>query len=196
MNKIRLNLIVRTLLLPFIQYEFLPKGKDPIAHLAETYYQADNCASSSSINQKRHLEQDYALAKASLEQFIWQDRKLNAKSIDDVLLLIELFYSQAKVARYVKSVLENECAEIEDVIAGYYINRLFHMADSLLTFRDGRMAIRTWINEEGENRRKDLFDYHDTFDKVEIWNIMGRLIVPDVIIAAFFIEAGLTERQY
>ena len=196
MNKIRLNLIVRTLLLPFIQSEFLSRNRDPIARLIEAYYQVSSRTGSSSINQKKRLEQEYAAAKAFLEQFIRQDRKLNAKSIDDVLLLIDLFYPQAKAARYLENVSKNERAEIEDVIAGYYISRLFRISDSLLTFRDGRMAIRTWINEEGENRQKDLFDYHDTFDKVEIWNIMGRLMVPDIIIAAFFVEAGLTERQY
>lgn len=65
-----------------------------------------------------------------------------------------------------------------------------------MTFRDGRIAIRTWLNEQSESGKRDIFDYHDAFDKVEIWNILSRLIVPDVIIAAFFVEAGLEDRNY
>ena len=52
MNKIRLNLIVRTLLLPFIQSEFLSRNRDPIARLIEAYYQVSSRTGSSSINQK------------------------------------------------------------------------------------------------------------------------------------------------
>ena len=65
------------------------------------------------------------------------------------------------------------------------MGKLYEIAISLLTFRDGRIAIRTWLNEQSESGKRDIFDYHDAFDKVEIWNILSRLIVPDVIIAAF-----------
>ena len=195
MNKNRLNLIVRVVLIPFIQYEFIPKGKDPVERLAEAYYWA-NHTNSGLFNQKKIREKEYILAKMTLEQFIRQNRRINAKSIDDALLLVELFYSQEKMARYLDGVMKNIKAEIEDVTAGYYISKLFQIADSLLTFRDGHIAIRTWINEASETGHKDLFDYHDTFDKVEIWNILGRLMVPDVVIAAFFVTAGLTKREY
>lgn len=195
MNKFRLNLIVRTLILPFIQYDFLPRGEDPIECLAESFYWA-NHTKENLINQKIRREKDYLLAKERLEQFIQQDRKINAKSIDDVLLLVELFYSQEKIARCLGSVLENTKGEIEDIIAGYYISKLFQIANSLLTFRDGHIAIRTWINKADETRQKDLFDHHDTFNKVEIWNIIGRTMVPDIIIAAFFVECNLTDHAY
>lgn len=182
-------------LLPFIQYEFLPKGKDPVECLAEAYYQASR-TNNHLINQKNQREKAYIMAKMSLEQFIQQNKKINAISTDDALLLVELFYSPKKIARYLDRAMKVLKTEVEDVTAGYYINKLFKIADSLLTFRDGHMAIRTWINEVSETGQKDLFDYHDTFDKVEIWNIIGRLMIPDVIIAAFFVESGLTKREY
>lgn len=195
MNKLRLNLIVQSLLLPFIEEEFLEQGKDCIESVAEAYY----CASHTDItqiNQRKRCERQYNGEKKKLEQFICSSSRLGAKSIDDVLLIIELFYPQADIAIYLQKHLKNEEDGRESIVSQYYIKRLFHLAVSLLTFRDGRIAVRTWLNDADEEGYGDLFGGHDAFDKVEIWNTMSRLMVPDVVIAAFFIEAGLTDRMY
>lgn len=42
----------------------------------------------------------------------------------------------------------------------------------------------------------DIFDYSHVFDKVEIWNLLGRMMVTDVLIAAFFVESGMSDVSY
>lgn len=66
-------------------------------------------------------------------------------------------------------------------IEKFYIKNLFRIAESLLTFRDGRIAIRTWMN----SKSTEIFKGQNIFDKVEIWNILCRGMVPDIFIAAF-----------
>ena len=62
----------------------------------------------------------------------------------------------------------------------------------MLTFRDGRIAIRTWMN----SKSTEIFKGQNIFDKVEIWNILCRGMVPDIFIAAFFILSDMNEPRF
>ncbi len=61
-----------------------------------------------------------------------------------------------------------------------------------MTYRDGVAAIRTW-NNMGVGREKDIFHAEFVFDKVEIWNLLCRMAVPDIFIAIFAAESNLDE---
>lgn len=191
MNKNRLNLIVRMLLLPFIEETFLEKDQDIIEAIVRSYYYASN-TDVSDFKKRRSYESDYEKQKKNLEEFLRFHPFMNIRSLDDALLIIELFYPTWKLA----TVKKEDANKKEYFSLDFYFKRLYDIAESLLTLRDGKIVIKTWLNEEDSYNKHDLFNFHDTFDKVEIWNMMSRLMVPDIVIAAFFVEAGLTEPMY
>lgn len=188
MNKSRLGLIVNMLLTPYIEEEFLREGGDCIENLARAYYAAWS-TDISDYYRRSQLEKQYENRKLEMEEYIVNRRGIKTMALDDAMMIIRLFYPMDEMNGYLYF-------HGTESLAGYYVEKLYDIAASLLTFRDGRVAIRTWLNGKNPNGKPDIFDYHDSFDKVEIWNILSRLIVPDVIIAAFFVEAGLHDRNY
>ena len=188
MNKSRLGLIVNMLLTPFIEKEFLREGGDCIENLAEAYHDAW-CTDITDYYRRVRFEAQYETRKLEMEGYIVNRRNTKTITVDDAMMILRLFYPMDEMNNYL-------CRYGTGSLSGYYVGKLYEIAISLLTFRDGRIAIRTWLNEQSESGKRDIFDYHDAFDKVEIWNILSRLIVPDVIIAAFFVEAGLEDRNY
>lgn len=188
MNKSRLGLIVNMLLTPFIEEDFLREGGDCIENLARAYHEAW-CTDISDYYKRGQFEAQYESRKLEMQEYIVNKRNIKTITVDDAMMIIRLFYPMDELNKYL-------CQHRTESLAGYYVEKLYDIATSLLTFRDGRIAIRTWLNGKSQKGKPDIFDYHDSFDKVEIWNILSRLIVPDVIVAAFFVEAGLQDRNY
>lgn len=50
-------------------------------------------------------------------------------------------------------------------------------------------------NIRGHGWEKDIFNGHNTFDKVEIWNILNRKMPIDIYIIAFYMISGLKDEN-
>ena len=73
------------------------------------------------------------------------------------------------------------------VIRVYFTH--YDIAASLLTYRDGIIAIRLWNTDE-----QDIFNFPDVFDKVQIWNMLCCYMVPDILIAAFAVQCNFSKK--
>lgn len=186
MNKNRLNQIVRVLLLPYCGEGFEKEDKDVIKNVRKALYDYTDSLNKGR-NAREKAEKNYITQVRKLEKYIRSDYNLRTKTMDDIKLLIELFYPEEKLLTLMEN-YEDSATGIER----YYLENIFRIAESLLTFRDGRIAIRTWMNPE----ETEIFQGQDIFDKVEIWNILCRIMVPDIFIAAFFIEADMNRTYF
>lgn len=203
MNKIRLYQILSVLLLPYREETFLKK--DPIATVrysfAELRYHKLNRTYVADYAKK------YETAEKELSCFLRNRKELYIHTLDDFRLLLEMFFSEEETTsaqcvfmpskeqdKHEKNLdpYEEELV-IKKYLEPFYLKNLYKVSKSLLTFRDGKIAIRTWINE---NDTDDFFHYSNVFDKVEIWNLLSRMMSVDILIAAFFVEANLKQVDY
>lgn len=183
MNRDRLNQIVRILLLPYSGSGFETQQGDVIKNVRSALYDYTNSLKQGRTRREKS-EKNYLIQIKKLENYISSDYELRTKTIDDMKLLLELFYPEEKILA-----LMEKYSDSSGGIERYYIENIFRIASSLLTFRDGKIAIRTWMNP----REEEIFYGQDVFDKVEIWNILCRIMVPDVFIVAFFILSHMAE---
>lgn len=193
MNKLRLYQIMNILLLPYQKNEFCDMKKDVIANLRYSFsrLQRRNVLSAS---QKQKAADEYYTAERALTLFFQQHTEMRVTALDDFCMLMNLFYPEDEIAGIYRKGMENGKDNIY-WIDYFYLQNIFHIARSLITFQDGRTSIRTWVNEDYKGE-KDIFRYPNVFDKVEIWNLLCRMVVPDVYIAAFYVEAGLKDVCY
>lgn len=181
MTKQRLSQLLAILLLPYTETGFLRERGDFIEELRYHFALAE---SKNRIRRKADLK-NYNAAEKNMISFFQQHTELNPKTVDDFRLLVGHYFPEQYIVRQYRSLLDEGNYD-RHAIEDFYLQNIYRIAKSLLTFRDGRIAIRTWINEHG-----DIFDHQNAFDKVEIWNILNRIVVPDVFIAAFFVTCGL-----
>ena len=64
------------------------------------------------------------------------------------------------------------------------------IAKTFITFRNGEVALRYWSDPE-----ELLLPNYPQFEKVELWNHIARTYVPDIFIAAAFVNFGITETR-
>jgi len=193
MNKERMSQILSILLMPYLEKEFCEEGKDVIENIRYSFAELRR-RQGKSLGEKERLREEYETAERQLTIFLQNRSELKPRTLDDLRMLLELYFPEAQIADTYDECREHNEKNRHDIERHYFYN-IFRIAKSLLTFRDGEAAIRTWMNEkrDGEN---DIFDCSDIFDKVEIWNQLSRKMVPDVFIMAFYIEAGLDRTFY
>ena len=202
MNKIRLYQILSVLLLPYREQTFLKN--DPIAKLRYAFEELKRHRMAHDFNSTYRTQYDEAERELGL--FLRDRKELYIHTLDDFRLLLEMFFSEKKVSekcsvfpgkKGTEPLKELTRKEKEEVLRVYmeplYLENLYSISRSLLTFRDGKIAIRTWINETDAD---DIFHYPNVFDKVEIWNLLSRMMTTDLLIVAFFVEADLKQVHY
>lgn len=185
MDKLRLHQIINILILPYCQKEFCDINQDIIAQIRFAFAQLHR-KDNEMFNKMEQARKIYYEKERMLVEFLHNHTELRGTSLDDLRLQLNLFYPEIEITELYHSYLftEKYCVQAIDI---FYLENIFRTAGSLLTFRDGKMAIRQWMNE------KDIFKYPNIFDKVEIWNFLSRMMVPDIFIAAFYAETGMTE---
>ena len=187
MDKVRLYQILSVLLIPYRDKEFLNPEKDIIANMRYSFHKLKKREDLSAV-ERDLLTNNYQKSEKELELFLQRHTEWFIRDLDDFRLLLNLFYPE----KCVSELFENDTVGLYK-IDRVYLSNIYEVAKSLLTFRDGKTAIRTWINEFDES---DIFRYPNVFDKVEIWNLLGRMLTTDIIIAAFFVETGLEDVFY
>ena len=188
MDKRRLHQIVSILLIPYCDEHVMYFEKDPIANIRHSFY----CLShrqEKSMSIRKNLRDKYLSAEKMLDSYLRKRNDLRIHSIDDFRMLVEHCFPERAIVDLYNKIDSTGKAPLE-AIDWFYYQQLFSISNSLLTFRDGRIAIKTWFTE---NDDMDQLRYPDVFDKVEIWNLLSRLMATDIFIAAFFISCGRTD---
>lgn len=177
--------------MPYKEEALIDEDNDYLNNIRRSYFQARK-----EVSQKGYIkdksETQYRKCVRELETFVKYHNRLRISSMDDTERLIDLFFPEREIVNLFECYGEDEEKE---VINAWYITNIFRIAESLLTFRDGKIAIRTWINKENPKGLRDIFDHYDSFNKVEIWNLLSRMVVPDVFVAAFYVECGWTDKE-
>ncbi len=185
MNRFRLNQILEVLLFPVC---------DPILASKDFLFEEFNAYQNfldiqgygaSETEKRSKLNKEFRSAEKNLLDYLLKQSTGNIKSYDDLKMLCHLYYPFQKIKRDNFAPEVNRCKEAMSL---YYIHNLSLIATSLLTFRDGTTAIKT--RKENNSRQKDIFDFSTIFNKVEIWNLLERMTVPDIYIAIHAVERG------
>ena len=194
MNRARINLILGVLFYPITDPEI--QGRDYLYERYLAYKKLISIQGSSAdiLEEKGAKTAEYRKTGEALIQYLADSCRSKIRSYDDLLMLCEFYYplldmerSIEEIQREIKEPQGNNSDPIENT-ALFYLERMRRAAMSLLTYRDGILAIRTWNNGEA-----DLFGSPHVFDKVEIWNMLNSYISPDLLMAFFMVECGLGE---
>ncbi len=191
MTKNRLQQVLGILLLPYTKQEFNKSGGDPIE---ESRY----CFSEllgRDANSYQDLCKKYYNSEKKLRRFLQGCNEWMPDTLDDFEMILSLYFPEKEISQMYIYHKEKYGRCDKHLIERYYLSNIYKIAESLLTFRDGKIAIRTWVNPK-KNEKRDIFDYPNVFDKVELWNQLGRMIVPDIIIAAFFDLTNMNQPEH
>lgn len=195
MNRSRINQILGVLLFPIT---------DP--GLQKNDYLYERCMAyealiavkgngASVLEEKMRKSKRYRKAEKDLLKYLADSCRSRIPSYDSLQMLCELYYPLLDMERFIeerqqlKQQMGNGSDRKENT-AVFYMERMRRIAVSLLTYRDGILAIRTWNNSENVDQ-KDIFCTGHVFDKVEIWNMLSSYVSPDLFMALFMVECDL-----
>ena len=177
MNRIRTNQMLGVLLFPYLDPNL--QSMDYFRKRYNVYEEYMNISGNhvADLGLKRKKNVEFQKATQELIEYLSSVSRVGIKSYDDLLMLCESYYSIADIEGR-----EEETDPIQNV----YFDTLIKIANSLLTYRDGIAAIRTWNIDIN-----DIFYSQFVFDKVQVWNMLCCYMIPDVFIAAFAVECQL-----
>lgn len=184
MNKKRSTQILEVLLLPYSGI------RQSTSQIFTEYFKSyslllqEDSIGIAQLGKRRHLMEQFSQNKKTLVNYLVKKSTYKPSNLDDIFMLFELFFPK-------DDILQRECPDIEDKLNCYYLFNLERIADSLLTFRDGTAAIRTWKNVSHPDYGEDIFGLTKAFDKVEIWNHLSRMMTTDTLVAVFTVMCGL-----
>ncbi len=194
MNRYRLNQILEVLLFPATD----PKlGKQDV--LLSFYRAYQEIAKLDAQRMPGEARRDEALRKyrkrrRELVDYLTERCHGKIKSEDDILMLCKLYHPmeeiQQEMTYIAKKRQKKNYKDIpEESISLYYLKKLASVADSLITYRDGTAAIRSWT-DHAESADSDIFNKNSGYNKVEIWNLLCRITVPDLYIVMSAVDKG------
>lgn len=194
MNKLRLYQIIEVLTLPYCNEAFWKKNIDVIAEYRWNFFKLLNRWEVNK-NEAQKRKERYQSSEKKLQCFI--STQVATQSIDDYKLLIDFFYKEDESEEIFTQYKSYRLGGNEpNVMYILYWRNLIRVSRSLLTFRDGRIAIRMWENKKEANGEEDIFLGQNVFNKVEIWNLLSRFMPLDILIVLFMISNGLEEEYY
>lgn len=199
MNRHRLNQILEILLFPVTDYQFGQENKDVLlqCYLAYHKFQKVNSSYRSGSNQKNRAKSEYYDRRKKLIAYLKERCQSRLKSEDDILMLIELYYPMNEIEQELGSA-DKLCLPLDYHsvyginISKYYLKKMSCITASLITYRDGTAAIRQWV-DHSNTIENDIFQSSSVYNKVEIWNLLCRITVPDlyIVIAAVDNQLGM-----
>lgn len=179
MNRTRINQMLGVLLFPYLDPEL--QKTDCYRERYKVYREYLDISGNhpADLERKQKKNKEFQEATEKLIEYLRSGSRTRVKSCDDLLMLCEFYFPITE--------LERREGKESDSILGCYLENLAKIATSLLTYRDGVIAIRFWTMG-----KTDIFDFSDVFDKVQIWNMLCCYMVPDVLIVAFAVECNLS----
>lgn len=191
MNRYRLNQILEVLLFPIIDPELVQK--DPLFLCYHSYHIFMEESKHSGVLERERRNKKYREDKQKLIDYLTKHSHGNVKSKDDIQMLCEFFYPMAEIEqemKYLKRITRDKDEKNGD-LSGYYLKSLARISRSLITYRDGVATIRQWVDGKENRNEIDIFNSPTVFNKVEIWNLICRITVPDIYIAVAAVENNL-----
>lgn len=189
MNRYRLNQILEILLFPVVDPELATE--DPMLGCFQSYYDfiVESRSPLTDLQAQNRKNAAYQKSRSRLIDYLVGRNKGGVKSKDDIQMLCDLFYHTGDMEHTAGS----EGAVVQrrpdaETISVYYLRSMARIACSLITYRDGVAAIKQWVEEPGGNSGSDIFGSSTVFNKVEIWNLLCRMAVPDFFIAVAAVE--------
>ncbi len=194
MNRYKLNQILEIILFPVIDSE---EGK--YDHLLACYRAYRNFIEESKklhSNMRERMQKNAAYKKVQREQiaYLTERNHWRVKSEDDIQMLWELFYPMQELEQHMQRIAQVSGNFRDDWvnISYYYLLKMLpELTKALITYRDGAAAIRLEPGE-GDNKIGTLIlDGNHLLDRVEVWNLLCRLSVPDLYIVIAAVENNL-----
>lgn len=197
MKQTRISQILHVLLFPYGDPKFQQNDRILERYMAYKDFISMDMNDIAMIAEREERDVRYQCRNQELIQYLAEKSEGNIKSYDDIFMLCELYFPIVELERRIRQIQEQKkqrgnFSDESENISLFYLNNLVQISLSLLTYRDGIAAIRTW-NNYGEGIEKDIFNVKHVFDKVEIWNMIVRFMAPDILIAIFAVESGLDE---
>ncbi len=193
MNRYRLNQILKILVYPVTDSEMA--RKDPLLLCYQAYrdfMKADSRRFSGAL-EREEKDARYQERRQELIDNMVKHGHEKAKSKDDIRMLCDYFFPMSKI--------ENEMMKVEKMqtqrklkqsdmenINYYYLASLARISRSLITYRDGVASIKHWLDSGEGKSEADIFGSSNVFNKLEIWNLLCRITVPDIYIAIAAVE--------
>lgn len=195
MNKYRLNQMLEILLFPVTD----PKlgAKDPLLSLYSAYRKFDKAGSSKRLDRawRDQTKHEYQKCQKQMIEYLADRCHGKINSEDDILLLCNLYYPMEEIEETMTAIASLRIASKnidEENICRYYLRKIADMTAALVTYRDGMAAIRYWDDSvPNHSDKKDIFQGYSVYNKVEIWNLICRITVPDLYVVMAAVDSGL-----
>lgn len=193
MNRYRLNQILEILLFPVVDPGLAVE--DPMLGCFQGYYDfiKESRSPMTDFQTQSRKNAVYQKSRSRLLDYLVERNKGRVKSKDDIQMLCDLFYHTGEM-EYItgnKELVADERFQRRpnmETISVYYLRSMARIASSLITYRDGVAAIKQWVEEPGGKLESDIFGSSTVFNKVEVWNLLCRMVVPDFFIAVAAVE--------
>lgn len=197
MNRSRINQILGVLLFPITDPDLQKKDYLYECCMAYEALIAVKGNGASALEEKTQKGKRYRDAEREFMKYLADSCRSRIPSYDSLQMLCELYYPLLDMERSIEiqqrlKRQKGDESDRKENTAVFYMERMRRIAVSLLTYRDGILAIRTWNNSENVGQ-KDIFCSGHVFDKVEIWNMLSSYVSPDLFMALFMVECNLGE---
>lgn len=180
-RKQRVELIVKTLLWCYTRPPF--SDKDLLYSKARAYRELVD--SDYTSYEKKNVQYQKVRNELSLSV----QKEVHLERLSEVTELLEMFYPENEMANYL--------SKYPASLAWWYLDRLIGISTEFITLRDGVVSIKMWSEDSGSgSRHKEIFPDHSGLYKVELWSEVSRVITPDTLIAAYFVQCGIREESY
>lgn len=193
MNRYRLNQILEILLFPVVDPGLAVE--DPMLECFQDYYDfiEESRSPLTDFQAQSRKNAAYQKSRNRLLDYLVGRNRGGVKSKDDIQMLCDLFYHTGQMEYHTgnrEPVADGLLQRRPDVetISVYYLRSMSRIACSLITYRDGVAAIKQWVEEPGGSFESDIFGSSTVFNKVEVWNLLCRIAVPDFFIAVAAVE--------
>lgn len=194
MNRYRLNQILEVLLFPATDPGL---GKqDVLLSFYRAYQEVAKLDAQRTPGEARREEalRKYRKHRRELVDYLADRCHGRIKSEDDILMLCKLYHPMEDILQEMTFIEKKRLAKNykdipEESISLYYLKKLASVADSLITYRDGTAAIKSWT-DHADSAGNDIFSRNSGYNKVEIWNLLCRITVPDLYIVMSAVDKG------
>lgn len=175
MNSSEYNqLLANVMLMPFTDIGL--NGDDIFRDYVKAYSELVCGSKYSGEPRHKNAKDDLNKAKKRLLSRFADEPRWN--HIDDVQMLCDMFFPGYKLMKFYN--------ESNGDLGKFYLNHIYEVARTFITFRDGVVSVRSWADSE-----ERLLSNYNGLHKIELWNYITRTMPPDLFIAATYINFGV-----
>lgn len=195
MNRYRLNLILEILLFPVLDPEMGKEDSDKLLKCYQAYqsFMEVSYDHNGSFQERVICNQKYQLERRELVRYLVKRNNSRVKSEDYTEQLCELCYPMQDIDNFMKyfgKKIGKKLYNVREAISSYYITKLGRISNDFITYCDGVAAVRSWKGREPYNGTDNIFGSSPVYNKIEIWNLLCRIMTPDIYVAIAAVENG------